>query len=71
MIKEAIKKHNIDVSSSIFIGDRKIDIDCAKKVKCKSIFINRNYNERKPVGQIFSTNSLKNAVRYIIKNEKI
>ena len=71
MIKEAIKKYNIDVSSSIFIGDRKIDIDCAKKVKCKSIFINRNYNERKPVGQIFSTNSLKNAVRYIIKNEKI
>ena len=31
MIKEVIKKHNIDVSSSIFIGDRKIDIDCQKK----------------------------------------
>lgn len=71
MIKKAIKNYNIDIGSSFFIGDRKIDIDCAKKVKCKSIFINRKYTERKPKGQIFTTNSLNNAVKYIIKNEKI
>ena len=70
MLKKAIKNHDIDIKSSFFIGDRKLDIDCAKKVKCKSIFIDRNYKEKKPKGQIFTTNSLNNAIKYIIKNEK-
>jgi len=70
MLKKAIKNHNIDISSSYFIGDRKLDIDCAKKVKCKSIFIDRNYKEKKPKRQIFTTNSLNNAIKYIIKDEK-
>tara|TARA_B100000579_G_C22848630_1_gene865948 strand:- start:1743 stop:2279 length:537 start_codon:yes stop_codon:yes gene_type:complete len=70
MIIKAIKKNMIDIKLSYFIGDRKIDIDCAKKVACKSIFIDRNYKEKKPKEQVFTTKSLNKAANYIIENEK-
>jgi len=49
------------------IGDRKSDIDAASKVKCRSIFIDRKYKEKKPRGQIIQVNSLKKAVNTILK----
>ena len=42
----AIKKYKLDISKCFMIGDRKSDIDAASKVKCKSIFINRNSEEK-------------------------
>jgi len=71
MLMKAIKKNMIDIKLSYLVGDRKMDIDCATKVGCKSIFIDRNYHEKKPTKQIFTTQSLNKAVNYIIKNEKI
>ena len=49
------------------IGDRRKDIEAAYKIKCKSIFIDRNYNEKKPVSHIFSCSSLSQAVKFIKK----
>ena len=49
------------------IGDRKSDIDAASKVKCKSIFINRNYIEEKPKEQIAQVNSIHQAVDVIFR----
>ena len=41
------------------IGDRKIDILCwFKRQDVKLIFINRNYNEKKPINQIVSGKNL-------------
>ena len=39
----------------------------AQKVDCKSIFINRNYKEKKPTTQIKTVRSFAEAAKYIIK----
>ena len=49
------------------VGDRKSDIDAATKINCKSIFIDRNYEEEKPKGQIAQVSSLKRAADVILK----
>ena len=63
----AIKKYKLDISKCFMIGDRKSDIDAASKVKCKSIFVNRNYLEEKPNGQIAEVKSFKKAVGVILR----
>ena len=70
MILKSVIKHKIDLSKSYLIGDRKSDIDLANKLNLKSIFINHNYIERKPSGQIKTTKSFENAVKYIISIAK-
>ena len=62
----AIKKYKLDISKCFMIGDRKSDVDAASKVKCKSIFINRNYIEEKPNEQIVQVNSIQKAVEAIL-----
>ena len=39
LIKDAVKKYNIDIKKSYVIGDGIVDMEMAKKIKCKSIFI--------------------------------
>ena len=51
------------------IGDRSSDILCGKRVGCKTIFIDRNYKERKPKIQNVSVKNLKEATNYILNNE--
>jgi D-glycero-D-manno-heptose 1,7-bisphosphate phosphatase len=59
MLIEAKKKWNISFKKSFLIGDRKKDIDAAKKVRIKSIFIDYNYDEKKPTKPDFVIYSLK------------
>jgi len=44
------------------------DILCGNKVGCKTVFINRNYKETKPLNQITSVKNLKEATNCIIRN---
>lgn len=68
MFKMAIKKYKLNIKSSYTIGDRSSDINASLKCNIKSIFIDRNYNEPKPDGQIFTTKSSRKALEYVIKN---
>ena len=44
------------------IGGRWKDIEAGSRLGCKTIFINRNYKEKKPIDPNFSTDALLNAV---------
>lgn len=66
LIEQAISKYNIDISKSFLIGDRYSDIEAAKSINCKSIFIDRNYSEVCPESQLITVSSLKNAVDFIL-----
>ena len=68
MLIKAIKKLNINVKKSFLVGDRWKDIEAGNKVGCRSIFINRNYKEKKPSTQFATVKSLSGAFR-IIKND--
>ena len=67
MLNKAIKKYKLNVKKCFMIGDRASDILAGYTVGCKSIFINRNYAEKKPKLQIKSVNSFAEAARYIIR----
>ena len=66
MFKKAIKEHKIDLSKSYMIGDRYSDIEAAKKIKCKSIFINRKYKEKMPNTQLINVKSFSQAAKFIL-----
>jgi len=67
----AKKKFNLDSKKCFMVGDRKSDIEAAKRFGCRSIFINRFYAEPKPKDQIKTVYSLKDAVNVILrKHEK-
>ena len=65
MFDKAVKKHNIDIGKSYMIGDRKSDIEAGKSLKCKTIFIDKNYLENKPINFDYSCKSLYKALQYI------
>ncbi len=45
MLIHAQRKYDINFEHSFFIGDRWRDIDAGKKIGCKTIFVDRKYNE--------------------------
>ena len=46
MLKDAEKKYKINLNKSFVIGDRWKDIEAGKRAKCKTIFIDKKYNEK-------------------------
>ena len=69
MLIKAIKEFNINPRLSYMIGDRWSDIKAGRNIGCKTIFINRNYDEKKPILQDYSVNSFSSAAR-IVLNDK-
>ena len=70
LLKKAHKKYNIDFKNSFFVGDRYVDIECGIRSGCRTIFINRNYLEKKPEFFEASFNSLILATKYIVDQKK-
>ena len=68
MLLNAAKVFKINLKKSYMIGDRESDILCGKRAGCKTIFINRNYNEKRPKYQIASVKNIKEATSCIIKD---
>jgi D-glycero-D-manno-heptose 1,7-bisphosphate phosphatase len=69
LVKKMIKKKNIDLSKSYVIGDRWRDIDFAHNLKCKSIFINRKYDEKLNKKPNYVCKSTAEAIITVLKNE--
>ena len=69
MLTKAIKKFKINSKRSYLIGDRWSDIEAGKKVGCKTIFIDRNYEEKKPNKFDFRAKSFSMAAKYILNDK--
>lgn len=69
MLLSASKEFELDLSRSFMIGDRWKDIDAGKKAGCKTIFINRNYDETLNEIPDFTVSSLWNAAEIILLNK--
>jgi D-glycero-D-manno-heptose 1,7-bisphosphate phosphatase len=70
MLIEASQKYNINLKKSFMIGDRASDIAAGIEAGCRTIFINRRYNETAPLNQEITFFSIKSATNYIIKQDK-
>ena len=67
MIIEAKKKWKIDLKKSYLIGDRKSDIEAGLKAGLKTIFLDENYREPKPINYHFKIKNLKSIKKIILK----
>ena len=68
MLEEASLKHKIDLKKSFMVGDRSSDILAGQRAGCKTIFIDRHYNEPPPLNYTTKVNSLQSAVSYILNS---
>lgn len=70
LLFQAVDKYGIDVKRSYLVGDRWRDIDAGAAAGCRTILINRRYNERSPMYAPHTTvSSLTEAVDWILKQE--
>ncbi len=69
---EAAREYDIDLSSSYMVGDRWRDIEAGKNAGCKTIFIDNNYNEKRPIAPDYTVKNLPEASNIILgkKDEK-
>ncbi len=70
LLKQASKIYKINFTKSYLIGDRKKDIDAGNISNCKTIFIDRNYKEEKPINYNFRVSSFQKAISYILNDAK-
>lgn len=64
----ASKSYNLQLENCYMIGDRWKDIYAGLKAGCKTIFIDRNYNEKKPEKYHAKVSNLDEARDYICKD---
>lgn len=69
LLLQAAKDHDIDLSQSIMIGDRWKDIEAGRQAGCKTIWLDRAYEEKKPITTPdFTSQSLIQAANWIKEN---
>ena len=67
LIEEAVKRYNIDISKSYFIGDTTTDIECAKRANIKSVLVKSGEIDNKyKVVADYEFDSLEEAVNTIV-----
>jgi D-glycero-D-manno-heptose 1,7-bisphosphate phosphatase len=48
LLLEAAAAHAIDLSASYMVGDRWRDVEAGRRAGCRTVFIDRHYDERRP-----------------------
>ena len=57
--------NDIDLKNSFVVGDRWRDIDAGHAANCKTIFIDKNYNEKLNSKPDFVVKNIKEIVKHI------
>lgn len=67
LLYEAAEEWDIDLSRSFMIGDRWKDVEAGRSAGCKTVFVDYAYDEKKPQHPDYLTNSVADAVNWILK----
>lgn len=71
LLLEAAKKYSIDLAESYMIGDRWRDIGAGQNARCKTIWIDRHYLEKKPDPPAdYTAFSLTEATQWILSKNR-
>jgi D-glycero-D-manno-heptose 1,7-bisphosphate phosphatase len=69
LVLRAAEQYGIDLQRSFMAGDRWRDIDAGARAGCKTVWIDRGYDERRPtVAPDVRVTSLPEAVDWILRN---
>jgi len=66
LLLAAARRHGIDLSSSVMVGDRWRDIDAGKAAGCRTVFVDWGYDEERPREPDLTVGSLAEAVPWIL-----
>lgn len=66
MLLDAAKEWNIDLASSVMVGDRWRDVEAGKAAGCRTILVQNSYDERAAEGFDAAVSSLLEASRLIL-----
>lgn len=70
LLLQAAVDYKIDLQQSIMIGDRWKDVEAGVRAGCKTVWLNRDYAERKPKTQPdFTASSMLQAAKWITENQ--
>lgn len=70
LILDAAKKYDIDIAQSYMVGDRWRDVEAGQNAACKTIWIDRGYQEKKPnPAADFTAHSLSEATEWILRQK--
>lgn len=64
-ILKAAEKYNIHLDESYMIGDRWRDIEAGENAGCKTVFVDYNYDEKRPINPTYTVSTLLEAARVI------
>ncbi|MBI4790447.1 MAG: HAD family hydrolase [Chloroflexi bacterium] len=63
------QEEGIDLTGSFMVGDRWRDVEAGQRAGCTTLFIDRNYAERKPAQPYVRVGSLPEAAEWILSQE--
>lgn len=66
MILELAARFRVDPALSVMVGDRWRDVEAGRRAGCRTVFIDRGYDERQPGGADLRCASLRDATPWII-----
>ena len=67
---DAATDFDIDLSSSIMVGDRWGDVGAGQNAGCKTVFIDYGYREQRPNNPDYICHDFLSAARWILKDDK-
>lgn len=66
MLTRAAKREDIDLTQSWMVGDRWRDIEAGQAAGCRTVWIETDYNEKKPAGYDAKVTNLSEATDFIL-----
>jgi len=69
LLLQAAREHDVDLRNSFMVGDRWRDISAGQRAGCRTIWIDRGYDEGAPTGASHTTDGLPAAVAWML-NQK-
>lgn len=65
LLLELAERHHLDLARSIMVGDRWRDIEAGERAGCRTVFIDRDYDEQQPVAPDLVVRELDEALDWI------
>ena len=66
MLVEAARTHGIELERSVMVGDRWRDVEAGRRAGCKTVFVDRGYDEKRPRDPDLTVEDLPGAVPWIL-----
>jgi D-glycero-D-manno-heptose 1,7-bisphosphate phosphatase len=68
LLLSAAARHGIDVGTSVMVGDRWRDVEAGRRAGCRTVFVDRGYDERRPNCPDLVVNEFPASVAWILES---